>query len=382
MKNILKYLPLAFVTLFMAACQDNNEENFANKAYIDAAEMASETVIKGNVGTITKTLTIATSRPAENEINAQITVEKSMVGTYNKAYYANAELLPDTCYKVKVSKMTINKGSVKSTEASIDFSKLGSLDRSKTYVLPVTVQTSDIDLLASAKQYYYVFRAGALINVVADIQDNYLEIYPWKNESRVANMHKITMEALIFPREFGQLISTVMGIEGSFLMRIGDAGIPDNQIQIATSEGNFTDSNLKLTPGVWSHVAMTYDESTKTICVYINGKLMASDNNFRAYINIVGNGGDRNFEIGRSYDDSRDLNGCISEARIWDVVRTQEEIANSIYTVEPTFQGLVAYWKFDDQSSFIVKDYSGNGNDIKAIKSALKWQNVSLPATN
>ena len=109
---------------------------------------------------------------------------------------------------------------------------------------------------------------------------------------------------------------------------------------------------------------------------------MASDNNFRAYINIVGNGGDRNFEIGRSYDDSRDLNGCISEARIWDVVRTQEEIANSIYTVEPTSQGLVAYWKFDDQSSFIVKDYSGNGNDIKAIKSALKWQNVSLPATN
>ena len=81
MKNILKYLPLAFVTLFMAACQDNNEENFANKAYIDAAEMTSETVIKGNVGTITKTLTIATSRPAENEINAQITVEKSMVGT-------------------------------------------------------------------------------------------------------------------------------------------------------------------------------------------------------------------------------------------------------------------------------------------------------------
>ena len=53
------------------------------------------------------------------------------------------------------------------------------------------------------------------------------------------------MEALIRARNFDRKISTVMGIEGYFLIRIGDAGFPPNQIQIATSDGNFpnADSN-------------------------------------------------------------------------------------------------------------------------------------------
>ena len=376
--NIFRYLPLAFAVFFMVACQNNDEENFANKAYINATAMTSETIIKGNVGAIIKTLTIATSRPTENSINAQAVVDKSLLDTYNKAYYASAQLLPDTCYKVAQGKMTINKGSVKSSEASFEFFNLGGLDRSVVYVFPVTIQTSDIELLASAKQYYYVFKAGALINVVADIQGNYLEIYPWKTLGRISHMSKLTMEALIFPRELTKLISTIMGIEGKFLMRIGDAGLPPNQIQLATSYMNFTDSKLQLQTNVWQHVALTYDGDQSELKIYINGKLMYEES-ANINIDIEGNGYDRNFLIGKSYDDTRDLNGCISEARVWDVVRTQEEIANNIYAVDPTLPGLIAYWKFDDQSSFIVKDYSGNGNDIKA-KSALVWKNVSLPA--
>jgi hypothetical protein len=123
---------------------------------------------------------------------------------------------------------------------------------------------------------------------------------------------------------------------------------------------------------------MTYDENTRELKVYINGHLMASAT--KSYsIDIVGNGTDRNFMVGKSYDDTRYLTGCISEVRVWDVIRTADEIANNIYSVDPTSAGLIAYWKFDDQSSFTVKDYSGNGNDLTA-NSALAWKNVSLPA--
>lgn len=378
MRKLFKYLPLFAIGL-LVGCQSNDEENFSNKAFIKATEMRTETIIKGVSGILTKTLNITSARPVEQEVPATAIADSRMLDTYNKAYYSNAVLLPDSCYRIVNNQMTINVGSVKSSDATIEFSKLGTLDRSLEYVLPVSINATNIEMLSSARTYYYVFRAGALINVVADIQDNYLEIYPWKNASRVSSMDKITMEALIYPREFGQLISTVMGIEGAFLMRIGDAGIPDNQLQIATSSGNFTSSSLKLTPGVWSHVALTYDTATGLMIVYINGHKMDSTV-IRTRINILGNGTDRNFEIGRSYEDGRDLNGLISEVRIWDVIRTPEEIANNIYTVDPTSAGLVAYWKFDDQSSFIVKDYSGNGNDIKAMKSALTWKNVSLPA--
>jgi hypothetical protein len=380
MKKIFKYLPLLAVAFTMVACQNDDEENFDNKAYINASTMSSETIIKGEAGTINKTLTIVTSRPAEKTISAKAVVDKSLLATYNMAYYAEAQLLPDSCYEVVESNMTIDKGSVKSTAASFNFMKLGSLDRAITYVLPVNVQTSDIDMIASEKTYYYVFKAGALINVVADIEKNYLQIYPWSASTlhRVEYMNQITMEALVYPRDMSKLISTVMGIEGAFLMRLGDAGILGNQLQIATAFGNFTDAKLQIDPNKWSHLAMTYDENTRELKVYINGHLMASATK-SWNVDIVGNGSDRNFMVGKSYDDTRYLTGCISEVRVWDVIRTADEIANNIYSVDPTSAGLIAYWKFDDQSSFTVKDYSGNGNDLTA-NSALAWKNVSLPA--
>lgn len=381
MKNIIKFCPLWLVALTLTgACQSNNEENFSNKAYINAKEMTSETIIKGNVGTISKTITIATARPAEKEVNAQIIFKPSLFYTYTKRYYTTAELLPNNCYKILEKQLMINKGSVKSNEAKISFFNLGTLDRSKTYIFPVEVETEDIDLLGSAKEYYYIFKAGALINVVADIQDNYLEIYPWKTLGRIDHMKQLTMEALVYPRELDKLISTIMGIEGKFLMRIGDAGLPPNQLQIATPNTNITDSKLQLKTNTWQHVALTYNEDGGEIKIYINGKLMYEDERSIGSITLEGNGYDRNFLVGKSYDDKRDLNGCISEARVWDVVRTQEEIASSIYSVDPTTPGLVAYWKFDDSSTLTVKDYSGNGNDLKANKT-LTWKPVSLPAT-
>lgn len=378
MKRIYRFLPLLAVGLLMASCQNNDEENFVNKAFINASSMTTETIVKGEVGIINKTLNITTSRPAENQITATASVDVSLVEKYNKAYYASAVALPDSCYEVVESSMTINAGSVKSSDASFNFFKLGGLDRSQVYVLPVHIKTNGVDILSSADTYYYIFRSGALINVVADIENNYLEIYPWATATRVSSMTKITMEALVHPREFGQLISTIMGIEGVFLMRIGDAGIPDNQLQIATSSTKYTNTAMQLTAGVWSHVAMTYDTTTREMIIYINGKQVAQFTS-SARINILGNGTDRNFQIGRSYDDSRDFNGYISEVRIWDIIRTQEQIASSIYSVDPTTEGLVSYWKFDDMTSYVVKDYTGNGNDIKAMKTSIVWKNVSLP---
>lgn len=381
MNKIFRLLPVLAVAFSMTACQDNDEENFADKARIDATSMQAETVIKGSEGDITKTLTIATARPAEKTITAKAVVDKSLVATYNKAYYDNAELLPDSCYEVNEATMTINPGSVKSSEASFTFKGLGSLDRSKVFVLPVSVQTSDIEMIASEKNYYYVFKAGALINVVADIVDNYLEIYPWANLDRVQNMMQITMEALVYPRTLDKLISSVMGIEGSFLMRIGDAGIPSNQIQIATANGNVTNSKLQLQTNTWTHIAMTYSYLDHEMKFYLNGKLIYEEI-FHGPINIVGNGSDRNFLVGKSYDDSRDFDGYISEVRVWDIVRTQEEIAANIYTVDPTSTGLVAYWKFDEGTGANVADASGNGNTLKAKNGPLLWHNVSLPENN
>lgn len=382
MKTIYKLFPLLALAMLFGACQSDDEADVANKAFITEKSKVSETIIKGTMGDLTKTLTITMAKPVDHAVTATAQPDKNLLDTYNKTYYDSAILLPDSCYEMTESKMTIDAGSVKSTEASIKFQKLNGLNRDLVYVLPVTVNSSDIELIQSSKNYYYVFKGGALINVVADIEKNWLQIYPWSSTTidRVEDIQQITMEALVYPREFGKLISTIMGIEGSFLMRVGDAGVPDNQVQIATSSGNYTNAKMQLQTNKWQHVAMTYDRTTGEMLFYINGKQVAKFTS-HASIDIEGNGSDRNFLIGKSYDDARWFTGCISEVRVWDVIRTPEEIANNIYTVDPTSKGLLAYWKFDDQSTYVVKDYSGNGNDLKA-NGQLTWKSVSLPEKN
>lgn len=379
MKKLFKYIPILLATWLIVACQNNDEADFKNKAFIDGKTFTTETIIKG-AGSMVKSLTLSTSRPAEKDLNATFKAAPQMVDTYNKAYYNKAVLLPDSCYSILVGDVKINQGSVKSNAAQFEFSKLGGLDRSTTYVLPVTVECNDIELLQSAKNYYFVFRAGALINVVADVSRNYLQV-DWKTPELVTDMKQITMEALIYPREFGKLISTIMGIEGNFLMRIGDAGFPDNQIQIATDAGNFPDydSNKGLQTKRWQHVAMTYNADTREVKVYVNGILQSQGTLRLRSVTIKGNSADRMFLIGKSYDDARWFEGDMAEVRVWNVVRTQEEIATHFYSVDPKTPGLVGYWKMDDNTSpNIVKDATGNGNDAKANK-PLSWHNVSLP---
>ena len=379
MKKLFKYMSLVAAAFLMAACQNNDEANFKSKAFIDGKTFTSETIIKGEMN-IVKSLILSTARPAEKELNATFSVAANLVETYNQAYYAKAVMLPDTCYKVVKGDVKINQGSVNSEKAQFAFFKLGNLDRATTYVLPVTVNCQDIEVLQSAKNYYFVFRSGALINVVADMSKNFLTI-KWATPDLVNNMNQITMEALIYPREFGKIISTIMGIEGNFLMRIGDAGFPGNQIQIATSSGNFpdADSNKGLQTNRWQHVAMTYDADTHEVKVYVNGSLQSQGMLRHGRISIVGNGTDRDFLIGKSYDDARWFEGNMSEVRVWNVVRTQEEIAGNFYSVDPKSKGLVGYWKMDDSTSpNIIKDATGNGNDATA-NNPLSWHNVSLP---
>ena len=125
MKNIFKFIPLwATILILTVACQNNDEDNFSNKAFIDAKGMTSETIVKGSIGTLVKTISIKTARPTEKDIHAAITYDGTLLELYNKKYYTSAELLPDSCYKISESQMTINKGSVKSSEAAIQLQNL------------------------------------------------------------------------------------------------------------------------------------------------------------------------------------------------------------------------------------------------------------------
>jgi hypothetical protein len=374
MKKIKSYIILAFA-LFFVACS-NDDGSFNNLLYLDTKSVVDEILLKGGIDEITQELQASIAKPENKDINISYKVDASLVDFYNEAYYDNAELLPDSCYQLKSTSAKIPMGSVKSNIVEVAFTKLSKLDREKVFVCPVTISEANIDLLKSTKTLYYLFKAGALINVVADITENYASI-TWKNKDVCNNLKQFTLEALIRARNFDNgLISTVMGIEGYFLLRIGDAGFPRNQLQVATTSGNFPpgDDKKGLPKNEWVHLAVTYDSVTKELIIYANGKKQSEGIKDLGEVSL----GKDNFYIGKSWDDNRWLDGEISECRIWNVVRTVDQIEKNPYTVDPASEGLVAYWKFNDADGVVIKDHTVNGNDAVANK-PLEWIPVSIP---
>ena len=145
-----------------------------------------------------------------------------------------------------------------------------------------------------------------------------------------------------------------------------------------------------LQPSEWYHVAVTYDTEAKTAAIYVDGKLQSTIEDYGTGepINLgkQTRGKDFMFKIGHSYgepeDMTRQLDGEICEVRIWNVIRSQEEIYKNMYDVDPQTTGLKAYWKFNEGKGDIAKDYTENGNDAKAYAKAIWPEGIEVTQKN
>lgn len=386
MKYYSKILVSAICAMgsLMTSCQ-KDMETYDNKIFFNSEARTGTVLLKSNVDVIEKIIHVEIANKATQEITVTYKIDPSMVETYNQTYYDNAIALPEECCEIANPVATIATGSVKSTDVSVLFKNLTTLNTEQIYVLPISIAETNIDILQSGRTTYYIFKGAALINVVANLTEN--NVYAdWANPEVVNGLSELTAEALIKPNKFDKNISTIMGIEGKFLIRIGDSA-PKNQLQIATSAGDVTDPSWQISTGEWTHIAVTYNASAGEIKVYFNG-IQKGDTKLKKVGNInwgiqhsdESDGKPRCFWIGYSYDSNRYLDGDICECRIWNRVLTADELAakNHFYTVDPTSNGLVAYWKFDEGGGINIKDHSVNGNDATASKN-LVWHSVALP---
>lgn len=222
----------------------------------------------------------------------------------------------------------------------------------------------------------------------------------WNDPAPVTNMKALTLEALVNPTvvRFSGSLSTIMGIEGKFLVRLGDVGIPWYQVQVCWDsgksgywgniEGKLSNSNMKVNLNEWTHIAVTFGEGT--VKVFINGEEKGSTTtNVPASVNFGITHNDeqapqgqqitRCFWVGYSYESTRDFQGMMSELRIWNRVLTADELANEArrYSVDPKSEGLVTYWKCDEGQGNVIKDHTSYRNDLAS--DGLKWEPVSLP---
>lgn len=386
--NMLNIVVAVLAAVALAGCknEDLSKQHYDNKLFVLATNFTDEMLIKAANSSYEREIKAGIAKPVGQDISIEFAAAPELFDHYRSAFYdEDVNLLPGEFYQFDQTQTKIQAGSVTSIPVTIRFVDVNLLDKNERYVLPVTIRSvSGIDVLPSARSVYYVFKGAALINVVAGIAEN--RAWPeWKDAAPVTSMSNFTLEALVYGNAFKNQISTIMGIEGKFLVRFGDSGIAANQLQIASSN-KLTNSDLKLEPGRWYHIAVTFEWGN--VKIYIdgvekcNGLAGTPSIDFGIEHSDESNNKPRCFWIGYSYNSERYFDGQISEVRIWNKALTPDEInaPDHFYQVDAASEGLVAYWKFDEGAGKTIKDHTSYGNDL-TVEKELKWVNVSLPET-
>lgn len=404
-------LSVAAAALLACACSSEGDEP-QNKVFISASTLAPQLMVQTDEGVrnMSYDFTVGMVSPLERDVKVTIGKAPGLLETYRNAWYnEDAQLLPDANCSIEGLDATISAGSVSSRSLDVELVKLDELDYSTDYVLPLSITSSDgVEVMESARTIYLVVSEASLINVVGDINDN-LAWVDWKDRSKLQNMSAFTMEVLFNANAFAnEEISTIMGIEDNFLIRVGDANYPKNMLNIAygkhvdgqdlNTRGSIKIDKPLMQTGVWNHLAVSFDNGK--IDVYLNGRRIGGCEEARCENGDVlrsvdfttgespdgsgrpneDEGRPRAFWFGYSYDSKRDFDGMIAEARIWERALSAEEInaPNHFWKVRPDSEGLVAYWKFNEGGGNVIRDHSCNGNNVVADH-ALLWVGVDLP---
>ncbi len=410
-------MTLAVLSVIALLSCERQNDGFENKLFIASENLRNEVRVATDEGVkeITRSFTVAMAQPMSKDINVTLRRADELLATYREAYYdPEAVLLPAEHCDLTGLSTVVKSGDVSSENINVLFKDLDRLDYSKQYVMPVTIKAEGVAVLERARTMYFVIKEASLVNCVAEMKEN--RAWPiWDNWEKVSFLEQFTMECLINCHAFNNSsdILTVMGVEDHFLIRIGDVTIPTNQIQVAlaykdveggsTNRADVTDASLQLRTDRWYHLAVTFDQGF--VQVYLDGRLKVEADrsvigkrpnsetgelediifrnvDFSAPHSDESDGKPRCFWVGYSYDNNRSLDGMIAEARLWNRVLTAQEInaPNHFYKLYESDidESLLAYWKFNEGTGKVVKDYSIYGKDLEGDHEMV-WYPVELP---
>ncbi|GAA4031654.1 hypothetical protein GCM10022409_14860 [Hymenobacter glaciei] len=141
-----------------------------------------------------------------------------------------------------------------------------------------------------------------------------------------------------------------------------------NRVEFSVGGNSPTDqySTFTVPTGSWSHLAVVYSASAKTVKLYLNGALQ----NTFAYTTAASVAA-QPYSVGGwlSGSPQRFLNGSLNELRVWSVARTDAQVLASYNQALPAQTGLAILYSFDqgvaggtNTSVTTLNDDSGTGH--------------------
>ncbi len=243
------------------------------------------------------------------------------------------------------------------------------------YTVKLTIETN-IDTYTFIKDSLIRVFDGETSLMMNDVESK-VEVMP----SPELNLtDDFTIEAYIYLNEYpnglrgGTVVdksSIRLFVTGTALGATGDRSIV---AAVKMSDGttfNVTAPDDILSESKWQHVAVSFSSSIPSVKFYVNG------NEYEGVVvgsnSITGSLMDNalnSLYIGNASDNLSRLRGRIDEVRIWNAVRSKEEILLTLFSgLTGNEPGLVAYWNMNEGGGDEIIDRSINSN-IGYIESA------------
>lgn len=385
MKRYSFLLLLIFLALF-TACQEVAE----HKDVVFFTGTEASPAVKFTVeGPQDMGVTISTTDKVTKDTKVNLELGGAdLVEAYNTKTGKKYALPPAGSYELSSKATTIKAKNTVSESVKFSLLSLDKFVEGTNYCVPVTITGTDGEMpVLEASRTMYVVINRTIISRAVDLHGRCgFNVPLFETDPRVASVGQVTMEIRVRANSFPHPnanpgISSLMGIEENFLFRFGDISIEKNQLQLAPAmiggKKYFTTGNTRYTPGKWHQVVCVYDGAS--VAIYVDGKLDVKFGAGPGTVNFNIKDSFGGFWFGQSVG-GRYLDGAISEARFWTKALTMNEIQDNACYVDPTAEGLLAYWRFNEiQEDGSVRDETGNG--FNAIpRGSYTWiENVKCP---
>lgn len=376
MKNILN-IPICRALVagvlaagFAASCDDAELGPLDNAAYIKEAQKEMSKIVTVEDKGSTASLTVRLGGKSSAETSFRLVSDPEVLERFNTLNGTSYSLLPADMYDLPAEPAVIPAGEVAAAPSQIAIHAFtGEMDDSgQTYAIPVALRpvAGDMPVLGNASNFLLVCERKMIVPVPLLNQNTYK--YPNRimlnMKDAPITFDAYTFEVKVRRESFTMRNFMIVGFdngEGSINNRMWlrferSTSTSDTQnrwLQLNSQVQPAATSVLPCEAKTWHHVAVVFDGSNTEL--YLDGELAAQKSMPRTTITF------KHFALQPQPGSSR-APISFSEARLWNVARTQTQIKNNMNRVNPQSEGLLGYWHMNEGSGYTFEDATGNGN--------------------
>ncbi len=268
---------------------------------------------------------------------------------------------------------------------------------------PQKVRIADMDGDGSPDIVAAIFRAGDVLwfendlvtvkprSVILDGSDDYITV---PHASVFNDLTMITLETWVYFNSGGRngILEKHESPSSGWWVDLNT----DLSALVVTAGGNLSvSSNTHPQLNTWHHIAIIYNGTN--LSIYLDGVDVSNANSGTGSGAILNNS--RDIRIGDLNWTSSNLDGKMDEIRIWNDVRTQDEIrANMFQPLNGDEANLIGYWAMDEENSVLAFDKTANNNNATLVNGPLRsanekpfgtsitgnegWRMMSIPVSN